>query len=161
MFAKFPILIDCDLIANGSVNGFITGKFFNRCKYLHQLLGLVFEILNFERFLSDKNLDISDDIKQYIIDFIKHTSENPMIDKNAVLQLIDKYEEYKKQTLLGRHGKTPQYYALYTQVIDNYMIMNAGVKRTDLKLFMSVLPKITNFFFFFNQQNSLPSEIFG
>lgn len=72
-------------------------------------------MLHFERFLSDENVEISDDIEQYIIDFTKHKSENPMIDKKSVLQLIGKYEEYKKQTLLGRHGKTPQYYAIYTQ----------------------------------------------
>lgn len=147
------ILIDCGLIANGSINGFISGKFFSRCKYLHQLLSLVFEMLHFERFLTDVNIDIPNEIIEYLHDFSKNKSQNPLVDKNKVLQLIDLFDSYKTETLEGRLDKTSQFYALYTQAIDNYLIMNAGVRRTDLQLFMSALPKIANCFFYFNQQN--------
>lgn len=39
------IMVDTDMLASGSVNGFITGKHFNRCKRLHPVISLAMQIL--------------------------------------------------------------------------------------------------------------------
>lgn len=56
------IMIDCDLLATGSVNGFISGKHFNRCKRLLPIASIVFQILHFEAFLQDEEIETSDDV---------------------------------------------------------------------------------------------------
>lgn len=52
------IMVDTGLLANGSVNGFLTGTHFNRCKCLHPLVSLAFRILHFESFLEKQELQI-------------------------------------------------------------------------------------------------------
>ena len=34
------IMVNTEMLANGSVNGFIAGKHFNRCKRLHPMIAL-------------------------------------------------------------------------------------------------------------------------
>lgn len=44
------ILIDSGLLASGSVNSFLTGKHFNRCKRLHPLISVTIEKMHFNFF---------------------------------------------------------------------------------------------------------------
>lgn len=44
------IMVESSLLANGSVNGFLDGKHFNRCKRLHSLVALGLEILHLNYF---------------------------------------------------------------------------------------------------------------
>ena len=48
------ILSEADILAEGSVMGFIKGKFYNRCTRIHQLIAIVMEQKMYKRFL--KNL---------------------------------------------------------------------------------------------------------
>lgn len=41
------VAVDTELLASGSVNSFLDGKHFNRCKRLHPLMALGLEIMNF------------------------------------------------------------------------------------------------------------------
>lgn len=43
-----------ELLAAGSVNGFILGKHYNRCKRLHPIVSLAIQILHFQSFLKKK-----------------------------------------------------------------------------------------------------------
>lgn len=52
------IAVDSKIIANGSVDAFLQGKHFNRCKRLHPLMAIGLEILYFEFFLK-KNRTIN------------------------------------------------------------------------------------------------------
>ena len=45
------MLTDTDVLAPGSLNGFLSGRHFNRCKRLHPIFALAFEILHFKAFL--------------------------------------------------------------------------------------------------------------
>ena len=49
------VMVDSNLLANGSLNGFLNGKHFHRCKRLHPLMALGLEILHFKSFLQTKN----------------------------------------------------------------------------------------------------------
>ena len=42
---------------------------------------------------------------------------------------------------------------IYVQLIDYYFILNTAIRTADLELFQYILPKLTNIFFVFNQQN--------
>ena len=50
------IIVDSNMLATGLVNGFLTGKHFNRCKRLHPLVSLAIQILHFENFLKTENI---------------------------------------------------------------------------------------------------------
>lgn len=56
------VKVESSLLANGSVNGFLDGKHFNRCKRLHPLITLGLEILHFESFLQHDNITLTDDM---------------------------------------------------------------------------------------------------
>ena len=49
------ILDECNILAKGSLNSFLRGKSYKRCKRIDELLALAFEILNFESYLTTRN----------------------------------------------------------------------------------------------------------
>lgn len=51
------ILVQSEVIAEGSTNGFIDGKHFNRCKRIHGLLFGALQSLHIEKFISEYGLD--------------------------------------------------------------------------------------------------------
>lgn len=48
------IAVESEIIANSSVDGFLTGKYFKRSKRLHALMALGLEILCFQSFKEKK-----------------------------------------------------------------------------------------------------------
>lgn len=147
------IIVDTELLASGSVNGFITGKHFNRCKRLHPLAALSIQIMHYESFAKLTNLEITDEAKQYLEDFKNERHENLEINNQYLLQLLKQYEEYETRTLAGDYGKTPQFYLTYSNLVHYYLLLNRSIRTADFELLKWVLPKITNLFFTFNQQN--------
>ena len=53
-------MIDCEILAGGFLSGFITGKYYNRCKKLHALLSLALQILHWRQFLNTIEMDVSE-----------------------------------------------------------------------------------------------------
>jgi hypothetical protein len=130
-------LVNANVLAHGSINSFITGKHFNQCKRLHPLLYLALEILHFETFIENNNIEVSDEIKNYLSEFKHQTSVSPTITHI---------------TLKGEHGKTPQFYMSYMNLIYHYFMLNRSVRTGNIELFKYILPKIANIFTF-NQHN--------
>ncbi|CAH1645610.1 unnamed protein product [Spodoptera littoralis] len=141
------IMENAEILANGSVNCFITGKHYNRCKRLHPLLYLALKNLHFESFIEQCNIEIPGDINDYLLQFSNKKSTTPTITHEEL------YEEYKKQTLIGEHGKTPQFYMIYMNLISHYFMLCRSIRTGDFELFKYILPKIANLFFTFNQPN--------
>ena len=52
------ILDECKILAKGSINSFLRGKSYKRCKRMHEFLALVFEILRFESYLTTINWEV-------------------------------------------------------------------------------------------------------
>lgn len=57
------ILIDSGILASGSINSFLTGKHFNRCK---RIIALTIEILYFEYFLESENIILDDECVEFL-----------------------------------------------------------------------------------------------
>lgn len=147
------VMVDTELLANGSVNGFITGKHFNRCKRLHPLIALALQILHSEAYLEDKNIQMSDTLRDYLIRFKSGERDNVAIENGEMLDLVRKYEEHETMSLNGEHGKTAQFFMMYVQFVKYYMILNTSIRTADFELLKFILPKIGNLFFTFNQPN--------
>ncbi|XP_067618035.1 uncharacterized protein [Eurosta solidaginis] len=147
------IMVNSELLARGSVNSFISGKHFNRCKRLHTVLSASIQILHFESFLELCNLEFTDEMKNYLIDFTKEKYSMPMLQNTELIELFQLYETYKKVTLEGKYGKTAQFYMIYINLIDYYFMLNSSIRAANFETFLYVLPKISNLFFIFNLQN--------
>lgn len=60
------MMVQSNLLAMGSLNGFLEGKHFNRCKKLHPLMAMGLEMLHFKSFLDMKNIALTDDMVQEV-----------------------------------------------------------------------------------------------
>lgn len=126
------MLIDSQIIANGSVKSFLLGKHFNRCRKIHPLLSLALQMLHIESFLQAREDELSD-AKKYLQHLDSDMDSNVQISDQAFNTLLQEYCGYKKDTLEGKHGKTAQVYLMYTQLIDYYLIMDYSVRTADIE----------------------------
>lgn len=147
------IMVQSNLLAAGSVNGFLEGKHFNRCKRLHPLMGLGLQVLHFKSFLEFKNIAVTDDMLQEITRLQTAPISSFKIENEELEELLDDYNIYKQQTLNGEFGKTPQFYMMYINLVHYYLSLSRSIRSGDFELFKYVLPKMTNLFFICNQQN--------
>ena len=99
------ILADAEVIAPGSLNGFTTGKHFNRCKRVRPILALAFEILHFKSFL--QTCDYEEELL-FLLSTVQASSsreDDASIDSVTSTELFikcaDQYEEYTSATLSG------------------------------------------------------------
>lgn len=53
------MMVQSELLAFGSVNGFIAGKHFHRCRKLHPIAALAIQILHFDSFWNLYDIEIS------------------------------------------------------------------------------------------------------
>lgn len=147
------VMTECNLIANGSIAGFITGKNYNRCKRIHSQIALVLQQLHFQSFLEKKNITIQESVLDYLTTFMQHKDISPQVQHTETQQLIESYDEYITDTLEGKHGKTAQFYAMYIDFINLYHTFIKSIRVRDLDLYLYALGKIANLFFYYNQQN--------
>ena len=147
------VMVESTLLANGSVNGFIDGKHFNRCKRLHPLVALGLEILHFKSFLQNDNIILSNDVIGEVERLQNCEISAFEIENENLKELMNNYNIYKQQTLNGEHGKTAQFYLIYINLLHHYLDLSRSIRTGNFELFKSVLPKITNIFFICNQQN--------
>jgi len=145
------VMVESSLLANGSVNGFLDGKHFNRCKRLHPLITLGLEVLHFKAFLQNDNATFTDDMKQEVIRLQNCDVLSFRIENEELKELMNNYDIYKQQCLNGEHGKTSQFYLIYIKLIHYYLDLSRSIRTGNFELFTSVLPKITNIFFICNQ----------
>lgn len=61
--------------------------------------------------------------------------------------------KYRTDMINGKHGKTTQFYMIYSNLVEYYLLLYASIRTADFDLFKYMLPKITNLFFVFNQPN--------
>lgn len=147
------IMTECDLIADGSVTGFIAGKNYNRCKRLHSLMAMSLQQLHFEAFLENKNITVENSVIEYLITFMQHKDAFPQIHHTETENIIQLFDQYTTDTLEGKHGKTAQYYAMYIDFINFYHIFIKSIRIGDLDLYLYALGKIVCLFFYYNQPN--------
>lgn len=147
------VMIQSNLLASGSVSGFLEGKHFNRCKRLHPLMALGLEILHFRSFLQLNNTVITDQMTEEIESLRTSSLSSFTIQDDDIKELLSNYNIYKQQTLNGEFGKTPQFYLIYINLVNYYLNLSRSIRTGDFDLFKFVLPKITNLFFICNQPN--------
>lgn len=153
------ILVQAEVLANGSMNSFLDSKHFNRCKRLHPLIAAALQVLHFEQYLSTTNMtpEMLEELLQTQMQNI--TNENSR-DINEVIELPDSlsrilngYKEFSRQTLMGEKGKTAQFYYQYCGLINLFFRFSRSIRSSNLELYMDSIYNMTDLFFSLNQPN--------
>lgn len=148
------IMVESELLAGGSVNGFITGKHFNRCKRLHPLVSLGLRILFLENFLKRREIQLTHDVIQVVQEFqSKKLTDTFFSDNRELNKILTEYAEHEQKILTGDFGKTAQFYAMYITFIDHHLTFSRSIRTGDFELYKFIIPKLINLFFTFNHVN--------
>ncbi|OWR54584.1 hypothetical protein KGM_215425 [Danaus plexippus plexippus] len=84
-----------NLLVSGSVNGFLEGKHFNRCKRLHPLMELGLQVLHFKSFLEFKNTTVTDQKLEEITRLQTSPISSFKIENEELEELLNEYNIFK------------------------------------------------------------------
>ena len=143
------VMTESNVIAAGSLNKFLKGKMYNRCRRVHILFSTAMHSLHFEQFLKDQGDGAveMEEVKEWCL-----LEDNDVIPVKLET-LAMKYNLYCEDTLLGVRGKTAQYWLMYCHMMDMYMVFHHAMKMCDVDLFTYMLHEISKVFFSTNHIN--------
>lgn len=72
---------------------------------MQPIIYLAINILHFENFAASKHIEITDQVKKYLQDFIKHRSERLTVQTRELENLFDNYDDYKLKNTSRRTWK--------------------------------------------------------
>ena len=137
------------------VDEFSKGKHYNRCKRFHEYLSLSLECLHFGSFL--ETLECQDDVICIIHSEVKKVKEDKNLKEHKfsmeMEDVFNDYHQYKTATLDEKHGKTAKFWMQYVEMYHLYRDFTRSICVGDLNLYISCLPKLSNYFFALNHQN--------
>ena len=144
------ILHECDIVVMRSMNKFLKGKMYNRCRRRNMILAVSMEGLHFERSLNENYFDNKEAILEEL-EAYANTDQKNIFEKMKFF--IDNYEEFQQQTLSGRHGKTSRYWMIYIYYHKLHLLLHHSMKINDVKIFGYVLLQICLISFMTNHHN--------
>lgn len=149
------VLSEADVLAEGSVQGFIKGKFYNRCTRVHDMLATVLELKLYQRFLDTIPQEDADNYHQVMTS----TPEDPeevrgYLNNEVVVEHLNKYEEYFHSVMSGEEGAMAQFWGIYIYLVNRlHRELQRCVKTNDVRSYISIFPKIVEVFFALNRPN--------
>ena len=149
------ILTEADVLAEGSMVGFLKGKFYNRCTRIHEVLANVLEQKMYDRFLQDVPQEDTESFQEIMStvpldpELVAYHLSDPVISHH--LQL---YEDYFQSVLEGSSGPTAQFWATYIFLINRlHREVQRGIKSNDVEGNIDVFPMMLAVFFALNRPN--------
>ena len=149
------MMLDAEVLASGSLNGFISGKHYNRNKRLHPLLATAFETLHFTKFIVEYG-PIPDSVIAGLANVIEDVTPRDMEDVESadeMLHFLEEYEAFSQLTREGKHGATARYWMIYIDLISVYFLFSRACRTNDVDLFIYSLSLMCPVFFSANKQN--------
>ena len=147
------MLTESEVLATGSLNGFLTGKHFNRCKRLHPILALALEMLHFSSFL---NSYPHREETEALISNIQLTMGEELqsaLDSDVFKACTAAYEVFTQVTRTGGHGATAQFWRMYIDYIHEYHVLERAIRTNDIDLYTYSLTGLIGLFFATNHVN--------
>ena len=148
------ILMESGVLVSGSLNGFIKGKHYNRCKRLHMLLVAALQILRMQEFLHNRE-DGNNEV-EVVRNEVKNINKKPMDVDNlssSLRTLLDSYKSCTEDTLNGQYGCTAKYWMGYIEMVTYWLQLSRSVREGNFDLYIFSLKNISKYFFTFNQPN--------
>ena len=148
------MLTEADVLATGSLNGFLTGKHFNRCKRLHPILALAFEILHFLAFL--ECYEFRDQMTTVLSNLQPNSTAEDVeriMSSDTFAAGVAAYEDYTRKTRSGEHGASAQFWMIYIDYVHQYHLLKRAIRTNDIDLYIHALTAIIDLFFATNHVN--------
>ena len=149
------ILTEAGVLAEGSMMGFIKGKFYNRCTRIHELLANVLEDKLYSRFLLSIPEEDYESFKQ-LMDTVPSDPElvEEYLSNTVITQHLQMYEEYFQSFLKGNHGSTAQFWTIYIYLINRlHRELQRCTKMNDVSGYINVFNEMLVVYFSLNRPN--------
>ena len=150
------LLTETNVLAEGSLNGFIKGKFYNRCTRIHQIAATALEKALFERFLDTHCLEDTETLLESLQTIYPCDTKgsHDICNREEYIKFHNAYEEFFHRVIKGEFGNTASYWAIYVYFINRlYRELQRAVKTNDVELYISVLHNVIETFFALNRPN--------
>ena len=143
------LLCSADVLASGSVRGFLAGKHFNRCKRLHPLFSAAIQILHFKHFV-----ELHGAMTEECSSLLKHFACNPtpesidrLLNSDAINTLLVRYEKFCECTRHGYQGATGMFWIIYVDLVHLYLHMDRACRTNKIDLYIYALGQMCPIFF--------------
>ena len=149
------VLVDSEVLATGSLHGFLVGKHYNWCKCLHPLLAAAFQRLHFKYFFNI-NGPIPEGVLKKLTALLECPSSSFLEEAEKscdIKSFLEKYQEFSRKAKNGDHGPTAAYWMAYVEMVSIYKAFSRAFRTYDVDLFIYALNQITPFFFAVNKPN--------
>lgn len=149
------ILVEADILAEGSMMGFMKGKFYNRCTRIHQLLSNVLEQKLYNRFLLELPEEDLESFQQVMSALpLNEPLTDEQLSNPTMIKHLQLYDRYFQSVLEGQLGPTAQFWTIYIFLISRvHREMQRCVKMNDVSGYMNVFPLVLVAFFALNRPN--------
>ncbi len=147
--------MECEVIAPGSLNGCRSSRHYNRCKRIHPILANALHMLQFTSFL-DANGPLSDEFLENLRCLKADPSPSAIaeiVSSPSFNDLINKYDKFSQDTHRGIHGATAQYWMMYIDLVELYMLFSQGICTNDLDLYIYCLAEMVDIMLALNHTN--------
>ena len=142
-------------MAEGSLNGLLKGKFYNRCTRIHPLLATALEKALFIKYLEHNNDDKL--LASSIMDQgdLSQALTEQLVEDVRVINLMDRYETYLHSVMKGEYSDIAAYWATYVYFINRvYCELLCMVRTNDIEGYINVLPSVINICSSLNRLNN-------
>ncbi|GFT55474.1 uncharacterized protein TNCV_4957611 [Trichonephila clavipes] len=119
------MMIECNIIASGSVNGLVEGKHFNRCKRLHPLMALGLKMLHFDHFLDNIEYNF---LKEQVIDHLhyqeaidSHSSMPIELPNNVFSRVLSAYQKFVEETRQAARQRRTKSHSIRATIISHVL----------------------------------------
>ena len=143
------------VLAEGSLVGFIKGKFYNRCQRIHELTAIVLERSLFQQFTDDLSVEEKNVMNEAALNSPSFKSANSnefhsyLEENHELVDFCDRFNGFFANALNGLLGKSAQYWTIYIFLINRvYRNLQRCVRTNDLCGYKDILPTVLDVFFF-------------
>ena len=150
------LLTEAGVLAEGSLMGFIRGKYYNRCVRIHSILALVMERKLYERFLQTLPQEAKDDMKDVLAEVPEdiETQEQFLSSHPLFMEHMQQFDLFFDKVMDGELGPTAQYWSMYIYMINRvHRDLMRGVRTNNIRHYIDVLPAVIDVFFALNRTN--------
>ena len=139
------VLTEAEVLAEGSMMGFMKGKFYNRCTRIHELLANVLESKLYDRFVFKLPQEEFESFRD-IITTVSGDHVEDQLSGPIITQHLQKYEQFFQSIMVGAKGPMAQFWGTYIFLVNRiHRELQRCVKMNDVDGYIAVFPAVLTF----------------
>ena len=149
------LINEAGVLVEGSLAGFMKGKFYNRCTRIHQIFVAVMERELFSKYLKlmeGEEESLATEMMSSDNITIEHCQD--IVENVSFVNLMKQYESFLHDVIDGKYGSTAAYWAIYVYLINRvYQELQRALRTNDVDGYTRVLPSVIEVCFALNRPN--------